>query len=460
MTSANRSYPDVTWPGDPGYASATQVFNLAGAPEPSAALTATSVAEVRAALRYATARRLPVRVHTTGHGSTGARPVRGGLLIRTQLRDEVAVDSARGTVRVPAGSRWGEVVAATAPHGMTVAHGSSPTVGVVGYALGGGLSFYGRTTGLAANTIRSVDLVTADGELRNVDAGSDRELFWALRGGGGGFGVVTALELEMLPVHRVFTGAAWWRGEHAERLLRIWRDWTMRAPHTATTSLRVMNLPRMPEDRLGLSDGVMVSVDGAVVCDEDPTAPVARELLDPLRAVAEPVLDTWALTDVMGVLSAHMDPDQPMPVIGDHLLLRELDDEGIGRLLGVLTEGSGSPLIAAGLRQLGGAFATPATAGGALDRLDAAYSYAGSGVPMDGRTVDALRGHCQVVREALRPWDTGGTVPSFVESFDQPQGHLDPERVEAVDRVRERVDPHGVLRGDVAPNATFRFRTG
>ncbi|GIF07038.1 FAD-binding oxidoreductase [Actinoplanes siamensis] len=454
MTSVNHQRAAAFPPGAPGYRAATEVFNLAAVPCPAAAVTTHTIEQVRQALRYARGEGLGVRVHSTGHASAGVRPVDGGLLVRTALRGGVSVDPATGAVRIPAGTRWGEVVAATSPHGVTVAHGSSPTVGAVGYLLGGGMSFYGRMVGLAANTIRAIDLVTADGEMLHVTADTDPELFWALRGGGGGFGVVTAVEVGVVPVRHVHTGSAWWPAVHAERLVRIWRDWAGQAPRTATTSLRVMNLPPVPGGPPQLSAGVMVSVDGAVVCDDDPSASVARELLGPLRSVAEPVLDTWATTDVSGVLHAHMDPDRPLPVIGDHMLLRELSDDGIGRLLEVLGEGSGSPLIAAGLRQLGGAFAVPAPGGGALSHLEGAYSYAGSGVPMGGVTPQALREHCARVRAALRPWDTGRTVPSFVESFDQPQGHLEAAAVARADRVRLRVDPDGLFRGDIAPHAT------
>ncbi|MFC0863859.1 FAD-binding oxidoreductase [Sphaerimonospora cavernae] len=448
----------VTHPGEPGYQAATSVFNLAAPPEPAAAAVVRTVREIRDAIRFAEEEGLSVRVLTTGHAAPAALPMHDALLLRPEMDGAVEVDPRRRIARVPAGTKWGAVARAAAPYGLAVAHGSSPTVGVVGYLLGGGLSFYGRRTGLAANSVRAVELVTADGEPRRVDESSDPELFWALRGGGGGFGVVTAVEVDLFPAVKVVTGAACWPAAHAPRLLRIWRRWTLEAPAEAATSVRVLNLPRLPEVPPALSAGPILSVDGAVLAetaDDVATAErYAEELLGPLRSVAEPVFDTWQTTAPVSVLDTHMDPADPVAVLGDHMLLDEFGDEGVDELLRVIGAGSGSPLIAAGLRQLGGAYAVPHPKGGALDHLSAPYAYSGGGVPGLTGTAEAITRHIGTVRAALAPWDTGRTVPTFVETHTQPQGHLSVEQVAAVDRVRERVDPAGMFRGDIMPSAT------
>ncbi|WP_433241284.1 FAD-binding oxidoreductase [Streptosporangium sp. CA-135522] len=457
MTTVGERETSIALPGDPAYEAATQVFNLSAPAQPVAAVTAHTIDEIRAAIRYADAEGLAVRVHTTGHASAATRPMRNAVLIRTRMGGGVEIDAQRRLARIPAGTRWGAVVEAAAPHGLTVAHGSSPTVGAVGYLLRGGLSFYGRAVGLAVNGVRAIELVTADGELRRVDASSDPELFWALRGGGGGFGVVTAVEIDLFPAAKVITGAAFWPAVHAERLLSAWRRWTLDAPWEVTTSVRVMNLPPVPGVPPALAAGPVLSVDGAVLSTtQDVTVAQqhAEDLLGPLRSVAEPVLDTWQLTAPSAVLQAHMDPSDPVAVIGDHMLLGEIGDDGAAEFLRVTGEGSGSPLVVAGLRQLGGAYAIPDPAGGALDHLEARYSYAGSGVPMGPVTAEALRSHCDRVRAAMKPWDTGRTAPSFVEDFEQPQGHLSPDQIRVVDRVRARIDPSGRFRDDIAPNAT------
>ncbi|MFJ3906174.1 FAD-dependent oxidoreductase [Streptomyces sp. NPDC090025] len=445
-------------PGTPAYDEATAVFNLAAPARPAAAVTVRTVDEVRAAVREAAGGDLPVRVHTTGHAA-GSRPaVDGGLLIRTRLTGGVVVDPERRTARIPAGTTWGEVVAAAAPYGLTAPHGSAGHVGVVGYLLGGGVSFYGRHTGLAANSVRAVELVTADGTLVRADASNEPELLWALRGGGGGFGVVTAVEIALFPVARVVTGATYWPAAHAAPLLAAWRDWAATAPRRATTTLRVMNLPPVPGVPPFLAAGPVLCVDGAVLAgapDEVEEAERrAAELLAPLRALAEPLMDTWAVTDAAGVLDAHMDPADPVPFVGDHLLLRELGDDTIEAFLGAVGPGSGSPLVVATLRQLGGAFADADPRGGVLNQVDAPFAYMGSGPPFGTVTPADLERHCSVVRAALDPWNAGTTVPSLVEGADRPQGHLAAAEVAAVDRVRARIDPRGRFAGDIAPGTT------
>ncbi|MEO3814702.1 FAD-binding protein [Sphaerisporangium sp. B11E5] len=457
MTTISERDASIALPGEPAFEAAAQVFNLIAPATPAAAVTVRTVEEVRSALAYAAAAGLGVRVHTTGHASATARPMHDALLIRTLMDGGVEIDAARRVARVPAGTRWGAVVEAAAPYGLTGPHGSSPTVGVVGYLLRGGLSFYGRATGLAVNSVRAVELVTADGEHRRVDAESDPELFWAVRGGGGGFGVVTAVEIDLFPVAKVVTGAAYWTAEHAGRLLATWLAWAPDAPPEASTSLRIMNLPPVPEVPPVLAGRPVVCVDGAVLSTGDDASAAeahAAELLGPLRSIAEPVMDGWATTTLAGVLEAHMEPGDPLPIAGDHMLLGELGDEGAEVFLRMLGEDSGSPLLVAGLRQLGGAIAEPSPSGGALSHLDAAYAYSGAGMPIPPMTVEEIRAHCAKVRAALAPWDTGRTVPSFVEEIGQPQRHLDAAQVTAVDQVRERVDPAGLFRGDITPNAT------
>jgi hypothetical protein len=168
------------------------------------------------------------------------------------------------------------------------------------------------------------------------------------------------------------------------------------------------------------------------------------------------VLDAWQVCAPGAVLDVHMDPSDPVPYLGDHLLLRELGDVGAAEFVRVLGAGSGSPMVMAALRQLGGALSQPDPAGGVLNHLDAHYVYSGSAVPDGPVTPELITGHFATVRAALAPWDTGRTAPTFVESHEQPQGHLTAADIAAVDRVRARIDPTGLFREDISPNATAR----
>ncbi|MFD4660029.1 FAD-binding oxidoreductase [Kitasatospora sp. NPDC058444] len=453
--------PVVALPGERAFAAATAVFNLAAPVRPAAAVTVRTAEQVQAALRHAQRAGRWVRVHTTGHASGSARPMDGSLLIRTEPAGPVVVDPVARTARVLAGTRWGEVVEAAAKYGLAAPHGTSPTVGVVGFLLRGGISFYGRRTGLAVNSVRAIELVTPDGEFRRVSATADPELFWALRGGGGGLGVVTAIEIALFPAARVVTGAAFWPAAHGPELLSRWLSWTRDAPEAVTTAFRVMNLPAVPEIPPALTGGPVVCLAGVVLSPtEDGLATAERQAADLLgrfRAVAEPVLDTWETATPPAVVRTHMDPADPVPVVGDHLLLSDLGADGAEAFLRVLGEGSGSPLVNAELRQLGGAIAVPDPDGGALSHLDAAFAFTAGGLAFDPATTAAARAHCAEVRSALTPWDTGRTAPTLVERLEQPQGHLSAADVERVDRVRHRVDPAGWQRHDVPPGASARY---
>jgi FAD/FMN-containing dehydrogenase len=456
MTAVGHGGTTVAHPGDEAYEAATRVFNLAAPATPAAAVTAVTIDQIRAALRHAAAADLPVRMHVTGHGAAAARPMDGALLIRVDLAGRVEIDTRRRLARIPAGTRWGAVIEAAAAHGLAAPHGSSATVGVVGYLLRGGVSFYGRRLGLAANSIRAIELITADGEPHRADASTDPELLWAMRGGGGGFGIVTAVELELFPAETVVTGAAYWPAAHAEPLMAAWLAWSAGAPPEATTTLRVLNLPQVPEVPAELSAGPVVCVDGAVLSTGGDPAGAQRcasGLLEPLRAVAAPILDTWQLAAPPAVAHAHMDPADPFPIFADHMLLGELGQAGAAEFLRVCGPASGSVLTSAELRQLGGALSAAGEHDGVLSYLDASYAYVGSGVPF-GVTPDAIMQRCATVRDALGRWDTGRTAPNFVGTAGQPQGHLSPEQVREVDRVRARIDPAGRFRGDIAPGST------
>jgi FAD/FMN-containing dehydrogenase len=457
MTVTGGREAGIAMAGEPGYDAATQVFNLHAPARPVAAVTAHTVQDVQAAVRFARREGLAVRVHSTGHGAGAARAMGNAVLIRTQLAGEVRVDPQRGVARVPAGTRWAEGGDAAGAHGLAAPHGTSGDVGVVGYSLRGGVSIYGRAVGLAVNSVRAVELVTADGELRRVDPAEDPELFWAVRGGGGGFGVVTAIEIALFPARQVITGATYWSGTRAAEVMDRWRAWTAGAPPEATTALQMLNLPDVPVVPDNLKAGTVIGIAGTILGTElDPQLAwqQAQSLLAPLRTIEEPLLDTWQVCSPGYAARAQLSPDQPAPLVGDHMLLGELDDRGAATFLEVTGSGSGSPLVSAELRHLGGALAVPAEAGGAFQYLDAAYAYLGVAVPFGPVSAADIDKHCAVVRAALAPWDTGRTTPTLVENASQPQAHLDPEVVDAVDRIRLRMDPAGLFRDDIVPGSS------
>jgi FAD binding domain len=445
----------VHMPGTSDYREATAVYNLFAPVQPDEAVIADSVGSVAAAITRARSRGLDVEVISTGHASSMADQMSGALLVRTVPSGPVEIDPQTRRARIPAGTRWGAVAEAAAQYGLAALHASSPDVGAVGYLLRGGLSFYGRRFGLAVNSLRAVELVAADGRLHRVDTDHDPSLFWAVRGGGGGFGVVTAVEIELFDAAGVWTGADWWPVSEAGPLLDAWAGWTRTAPREVTTSFRIMRLPPLPGVPEPLTHGPVVCLDGAALATTSAEVPDVSvkvdELLGPMRAVAKPLLATWRAATTLDVPQTHMDPPDPLPAVADHMVLGDLDEAGQQAFLSTADAASQSPLILSELRQLGGALADAVADGGAINHLKGAYCYYALAVPADEGQAVAMRGYLARARAALAPWDTGSVVPNFVEDRDNPGRWMDEERAAFVDLVRRGIDPDGLFRRGVWP---------
>ncbi|MFI5843790.1 FAD-binding oxidoreductase [Catenuloplanes sp. NPDC051500] len=433
-------------PGTPGYAEACASFQLAAAVEPAGAFTARTVADVVRAVGVAREHGMPLRVHTTGHAMGRTAPVAGPqLLVRPLIDEPVRVDPIARTAVVPAGKRWADVLPEANRHGLTAVHGSSATVGVVGYLLGGGISFYGRLHGVAANTVRAITLVRADGTVVTVSPDADPELFWALRGGGGGFGVVVAVEIDLVPMHRVITGMAVWDAADAARIAPAWQSWAEHAPEAITTSLRLLNVPPMEHIPALLRGRRILAIDGAAAAPTEADLPDAQRtvagLLDPLTALAEPILNTWGPAEPGLLPLTHMDPADPLPFASDTGLTGTFTAEDWP---GLLAAAGSAQLLAVELRQLGGAFARPGARDGAFGHTGAPLLYWSCGLPGEDTIKDLQR-----VRDAIGPRFTGYTAPTFVDHVAQQQRTFGADTVARVAAVRSRVDPDGLFAADV-----------
>src|SRR5919106_3258245 len=348
MTSLNGN---ILNPEDDGFDSGRQAWNLAVDQRPAAIAYANDADDVAAAVRLAAQRGLRVAVQGPGHGAAPMGALDGTLLLKTMRMTGLEVDPGARRARVEAGVLWGDVAVAAGEHGLVALHGSSPDVGVVGYSLGGGLSWLARRHGLACNRVVAAEIVTADGELRRVGPDEEPELFWALRGGGGSFGAVTAIEFELLPLTEVYAGWLVWNADAAGEVVHAFREWSPGAPREITASLRFLHLPPFPDVPEPLRDRPVIAFDGAYLGSEADAA----ELLRPLREAAPLVMDSFAVMPAAGLVRLHGDPEQPVPGMGDGSLLSELTPEAADAFVEVGGTGSGSPLLMLELRQLGGA---------------------------------------------------------------------------------------------------------
>ncbi|MFF2275815.1 FAD-binding oxidoreductase [Agromyces sp. NPDC058126] len=339
--------------GDPDWDDARAAWNLDVDQRPAVVVTARSTEDLVRTVGFGARYGLAVAPQGTGHNAGPLAADNGladAILLRTHELRGVEIDVERRTARVEAGALWGDVVAAAAPHGLAALAGSSHDVGVVGYTLGGGVSWLARTHGLAANQVLAVEIVTADGRLRRVDEEHDSELFWAVRGGGGDFGVVTALEFRLFPITEVVAGMLLWPAERADEVAAAWADWTNTVPDAVQSVVRIMHLPPLPELPPFLSGRSVVIVE-AVVLDSPARA---DELLAPLRALA-PELDTVHPQSPAELLALHMDPPGPVPGRGDGMMLRELPPAAVRAFVGAVGADSGTALLSTEIRHLGGA---------------------------------------------------------------------------------------------------------
>jgi FAD/FMN-containing dehydrogenase len=432
----------ISLPGDPGYDAARQPWNVAVDQRPAAVAYPANAEETATVVRAAAAAGLRVAPQSTGHnvGPLAAGSLDDVVLVRTSAMTSVAVDAERQIATVGGGVLWLDVVEAAAAHGLAALHGSSPDVGVSGYSLGGGMGWFARKLGLQTNSITGAEVVTADGEIRRVDADSEPDLFWALRGGGGNLGIVTSLEFRLYPIETAYGGMLAWDWSHAERVLTRWAAWAVDAPDEVTTSFRIMQLPPIPEIPEIIRGRQLVVIDGAVLADDAR----AEAILAPLREL-EPEIDMFARMPAAALVRIHGDPEGPTPAVSDTAMLGSLPTEGIGALLGAAGPESGSSLLMAELRQLGGQLGRPHPGAGALPMLEGQFVL--FGVTMAITPEIAAQGSADAARlvEAMRPWSNGRQYLNFAESpVDASTGYAatDYARLQAV---RAAVDPTGLF---------------
>lgn len=396
-------------PGTPNWDTVRAAWQLAVDQRPAAVALVRSARDVVTVVD--TARELGLRVtgQSTGHNAAPLGDLSDTILVKTSAMRTVVVDPVARIARVEAGAWWRDVTEAAAEHGLVALAGSSGDVGVAGYCLGGGLSWLVRSHGLAANSVVALEVVTADGQHRRVDAEHEADLFWALRGGGGSFGIVTALELRLFPLTEIYAGVLFFPVERAQEVLQAWRRWVPDVPDAVTSVGRILKFPPLPDLPAHLSGRSYAVVEAACqLAPED-----ADTLLAPLRALG-PQLDTFRRTPVRELALLHMDPDGPVPAHGDGMLLNGLDAEAITEFTRV-SDATGSLLLSLELRQLDGAVRRGDPNGGAVAALDAEFALFAVGITPTPHAAAAVRGAVDAVHAAMASWASGGHYLNFAE---------------------------------------------
>jgi FAD/FMN-containing dehydrogenase len=433
--------PEVlVFPHDENWNEARMAWNLAVEQTPAAVALPRTPRDVAEVVKWARARGYRIAAQGTGHNANPLAADESVVLVKTHLMRQVSIDAEHHVARAQAGAQWGDVVPAAAAHGLAALAGSSHDVGVVGYMLGGGLSFLARRYGLASNRVLAIEYVDADGELQRADRHQNAGVFWAMRGGGGAFGVVTAIEFELFAIPTVYAGALFFPIERAAEVLHAWREWTYDAPESITSVGRVLRFPPLPDLPPHLSGKSFALIE--IISLE--RAPDADELIAPLRSLV-PIMDTIETIPAAGLLQLHMDPPGPVPGTGDHQLLDRLPAAAIDALIEAGVAAPQSNLLSYEIRHLGGEVARGRQGNGALAAIDAHYATFGVGMAITPEMKEAVEVDLAEMRQAMAPFDAGREYLNFVERPTSAAAIFDEDALHRLRMIKGQVDPEDVF---------------
>jgi FAD/FMN-containing dehydrogenase len=432
---------DALAPGDPAWDASRQAWNLVAEQHPALVVLAASASDVAEALRFARDHGLRVAPQSTGHGAAPMAGLGDALLLRTGRMAGVAIDAGAGVATVGAGAKWGEVCGPAAEHGLACLHGSSGTVGVAGYTLGGGLGWLARSRGFACNSVRSMEVVTADGEIRRAGPDSEPDLFWALRGGGGTHAIVTSFEHGLVELAEAYAGSLMWPIERAAEVAQAWRQWAEGLPDELSTTLKLLRFPPLPHIPEPLRGRALVAVTLVHAGD----AAAGEELLAPIRALGEPYMDTVAAVPAPALATIAGDPEDPVPALTAGLLLESLDADAVDAYVELAGPDVDVPLIFLELRRLGGALDRSSPDHGALDTAGAGYLLNGVGAMMSPELGEAVGAVLAGVQERMAPWAARHSLLGFSEHRDDLRSCYPPSVADRLERVKAEYDPDGLI---------------
>jgi len=428
---------DVVLPGDESWDTARQAWNLAVDQRPVAVAFPESADDVVAVVNFAAANELRIAFNAGGHNAGPIDWSRDALLLKSERMTGIEIDAEARRGRAGAGTLARAASHAAGEHGLCYLCGTSPDVGLVGYTLGGGFSWMIRKHGLAANSVLAVELVTADGRHVRADADNEPDLFWALRGGGGNFGAVTAIEFALYPIAEMYAGCFFWPIERATEILNVWREWVDSVPdecHSIGRMLQLPDVPFLPKHVRGRS---FVLVEPAFIGSEEDGAALVRPFRD-----LEPEFDTVATMATSDLSLVNMDPDFPLPYAGDGILLDDCTPETIDAIVENFV---GSPLLHVEVRHLGGALRIGSPDHGCLGAIEQAFILFTFGFAADPDMTAAVEHQIEQLLGQLAPWDSGRRYLNFTESPVDPRSLFPAESYDRLQQIKARYDPRGMF---------------
>lgn len=414
---------EVLLPGEEGFDAARKPYNLAVEQDVRAVVTAADAADVAALVRYADDAGVPIAVQPTGHGASGTAA--GAILLRTGRLDELTVDPEARTARVGAGVQSGALNTAAAAHGLIHKPGSSPTVSVAGYTLGGGVGLFARKYGMSSDHVIEFEVVDAAGEHRTANAQENPDLFHALAGGGGDFAIVTALTVRLHEEPELFGGTVFWPEARTAEVFAAFRDTTATAPPELSLWATRVQLPG--------GAPAMVGVTVAYLGSETE----ARALLKPFDVIDGAVNGAWQPMPFEDLATITNDPVDPGPSVSRAELLGRLDADTIATLLAEPI----APLLALQIRHLGAAMTSPRPGPrGPVTEEYLLYLLGLAFTPEVGTAVAAKQAE---VVAALGDAVTGAKLATFLGPTDTLADTVTPAEAQRLREVKATWDPKG-----------------
>jgi FAD/FMN-containing dehydrogenase len=432
-------------PADPDYDQARAVWNATHDRRPALVIRCAGAADVIRAVEFARSEGLQVAVRGGAHSIAGFSTSDGGVVIDTSPMQGIRVDPAGRRAVAQPGLTWSAFDHETQAFGLAVTGGLVSSTGIAGFTLGGGIGWLLRKHGLTCDNLLSADLVTADGQLVTASEQEHPELFWALRGGGGNFGVVTSLEYRLHPVGPlVFAGPVFYSAADAAGVLRGWRDLTATLPDELTTVANILvapPVPFLPEAVHGQAVVAILGVYAGPVEDGERAA-------QPLRTLAEPVADLMGPMPYTAMQSL-LDPLWPAGAQNyfTSALLDRLDDDAIDTLLAQHAAGQ-APVRELHLHHGGGAMARVPADATAFAHRSVPYVLNIIARSPDRAGFEEHAGWARATHQAMDPWSTGGAYVNFTSdpAEDRIRASYPPDTYARLVAVKERYDPTNLFR--------------
>jgi FAD/FMN-containing dehydrogenase len=434
---------EIIQPGNSTYESARKVYNAMIDKRPAVIARCVDVADIIAAVEFGRENQMLTAIRGGGHNGGGLGTCDGGLVIDLSRMKGVRVDPAARTARVEAGCVWGDVDHATHAFGMATPSGFISTTGVAGLTLGGGIGYLSRAYGLTIDNLLSVDMVLADGSFVQANEKENADLFWAVRGGGGNFGVVTSFQFRLHPVKTVYAGPTFWPLEQTTEVMQAYREFMLKAPEDVLGFFAFLTIPPAPMFPAELH---LKKVCGVMWCCTAPAAK-AEAALKPMRSVGKPVLDhvgELPFPVVQSLFDGLYPPGLQWYWRAD--FVKELSDKAIA----LHVEHSAKlPTMHSTMHlyPINGAAQRVGKTDTAFSYRDANWAEVIVGVDPDPANKDKITTWCKEYFDALHPYSAGGAYVNFLMEEGQ-------ERVQASFRdnyarlgtVKKKYDPANFFR--------------